>query len=803
LILKPLAMKKNYFNSLLLLFVIFFNYSSYGQIVANTDVGTVINNNTSQIVIPNVLNNDTLNGLPISLSDVTITQISASTSALIQLESNGSVTLSPGTINSGNYYIGYQICQISNPTNCTSATASVYVTNPPIVAINDAVTIASNSVAPQIIIEDILANDTLNGLPISLSNATIIAQVSSTAATYFSIGSTGAVSLIAGSVPPGTYVMEYHICQSTLPNNCTQQASVTITVINSLSTTITGTYQDLNADGITNVGDVINYTFSTTNIGTTTVTNVAIVSSEVNINGGPPIPSLAAGATNNSTYTGVHVLTQADINAASAVITIQTTGVNSGGNPISVSATNSKPLSISSGIRLNAFIDYNGNGAQDAGEPNFTSGEFQFILNNDTVVHHIVSSTGIDYIYETNAANSYDLSYTITGYLATQYSVAPSSYANITVANGSGITTYNFALSVIPFSDLAVQVYSWDRPMPGFYYTVNIYYANNGNQTIPSAAINFTIPTNNASVQIISGSTGSVTQNANGFTANLTNITPGYLGYISVTMQIPTIPTVSLGDLVTTAATITIPSNDIYVNNNSSSVSNVIVGSYDPNEKSEAHGGKILHSAFTANDYLTYTIQFENTGTANAINIRVTDALDAKLDENTVTMVAASGAYVLERVGNNLTWKFNGVNLPPSSPASTTIGHGYIVFKVKPKSGYAIGDIIPNTASIYFDFNPAIVTDPCLTEFVATLSNASFAFNNFSFYPNPVKNTLFISNGESMEKVEISSILGQSVMTKNINDLQTEIDLAELQRGIYFVKVSSNGQQKTVKIIKE
>jgi hypothetical protein len=45
-------------------------------------------------------------------------------------------------------------------------------------------------------------------------------------------------------------------------------------------------------------------------------------------------------------------------------------------------------------------------------------------------------------------------------------------------------------------------------------------------------------------------------------------------------------------------------------------------------------------------------------------------------------------------------------------------GKGSIPFLVKPKPDYAISDIIRNTDSIYFDFNPPIVTDIFTTEFV-------------------------------------------------------------------------------------
>jgi uncharacterized repeat protein (TIGR01451 family) len=464
-----------------------------------------------------------------------------------------------------------------------------------------------------------------------------------------------------------------------------------------------------------------------------------------------------------------------------------------------VTNTNTVNLNISNGIRLNAFRDYNGNGTQDNGEPNFAQGSFQYQLNDNGTTHNIISASGQYYLYETNPTNSYDFGYTINPLFASQYTVTPATVSNVTVPNGSGITTYNFAVTQIPFSDLAVHLYTGIPPRPGFTYGNYIYYSNNGNTAV-SGTITFT---HNNLVTINGVSQPGVTLTPTGFTYTVTNLAPGNFGYIYVDMLVPTIPTVNLGDLLTNMVTISIPANDIYPQNNTSSLTQTVVGSYDPNDKAESHGPQIQHSTFTANDYLTYTIRFENTGTAEAINIRVNDVLNADLDETTVRMITASHPYVLDRIGSNLTWRFDGINLEPSIPGNPIVGHGYIVFQVKPKPGYVIGDVIPNTANIYFDFNPAIVTNTWTTEFVVTLNNPAFSFEHFTYHPNPVKNNLTISNASVIDSIEISSVLGQKVRAFQVNGLQNEIDLSELTRGMYFVKVTSNGQEKTVKILKE
>ena len=573
-----------------------------------------------------------------------------------------------------------------------------------------------------------------------------------------------------------------------------------------ISLSATGTYNDFNNDGFTNVGDVINYQYTVTNTGQEPLTNVIInlgvtpIGAEGVPLAGGPIETLSVGTSDSSTYSYLYVITQADINLgfvlnSSTVKAFYISGLVADYFQLET------PLSISNGIKFNLFFDTNGNGLQNAGEDNYNGGNFTYQLNNG-VIHTINSQNGMFTLYESNPANTYNLGCTLNtnnNFCNGQYTLATSSYSNISVANGSGITTYNFPVISNACNDLGVSLYQYGAPpRPGFTYMNQIKYTNNGNQTIASASVTFT---RNTTVGAVSTSP-LTTANASGFTYNFTNLLPNESRYIDVTMQVPVIPTVSLGQLLTNSVSVSLPPNDNNPVNNSDSVTQVIVGSYDPNDKTESHGGRILLSSFTANDYLTYKIQFENTGTFEAVNIRVNDILDAKLNPNTIRMVSASHPYVLDRVGNTLNWKFDGVNLPPSV-ANTQIGHGYIIFQIKPTAGYAVGDIIPNLANIYFDFNPPIVTDVCTTQFVSTLANTAFDASSLSIFPNPVQTNVTITNASIIDSVQLLSVLGQEVFSKKVNSLQTEINTENLTKGVYFIKIIAAGKEKTIKIVKE
>lgn len=454
------------------------------------------------------------------------------------------------------------------------------------------------------------------------------------------------------------------------------------------------------------------------------------------------------------------------------------------------------------GIRLNAFLDTNANGVQDNGETNFPLGQFQYEMNGNGTVHNVTSPLGIYTIYESNPSNTYNFSYSIDPAYAAMYSITTSNYNNITVASGSGITTYNFPVTILQsYNDLAITIIPQNAPRPGFVYTNKIYYANIGNQTIASGSVSFD---KDVATTITSISQSGTVSTPTGFTYDFTNLLPFEYREITVTLQVPTIPTVNAGDFLTNTASIVPLTNDIVPENNSNSLSQMIINAYDPNDKMESHGAEILHSSFTSEDYLYYTIRFENTGNASAINVRINDVLDSRLDENSIKMINASHAYVLDRVANNLTWKFDNIMLPVSV-ANTNIGKGYVMFKVKPKPGYSVGDVISNTASIYFDFNPAIITNTFTTTFVATLETTLFENSSFVVYPNPAQNevTITSSNSNFIKAITIYDIVGKTILSQDGNNefIQT-INTSELNSGIYLLQITdSNNQQTTKKLI--
>lgn len=90
-----------------------------------------------------------------------------------------------------------------------------------------------------------------------------------------------------------------------------------------------------------------------------------------------------------------------------------------------------------------------------------------------------------------------------------------------------------------------------------------------------------------------------------------------------------------------------------------------------------------------------------------------------------------------------------------------------------------------------------------ISAYDSSLASDTFNNANFSFYPNPVKNILNLSYQQGITKIEIVNLLGQNVVAKSINSNQTQIDMSNLALGTYLVKITSNNQVKTIKVIKE
>ncbi len=73
----------------------------------------------------------------------------------------------------------------------------------------------------------------------------------------------------------------------------------------------------------------------------------------------------------------------------------------------------------------------------------------------------------------------------------------------------------------------------------------------------------------------------------------------------------------------------------------------------------------------------------------------------------------------------------------------------------------------------------------------------------FTYYPNPVQNTLTLNAQNTIENVTMYNMLGQEVLRATPNAVNSELDTSSLQDGTYFVKVTIANTTKTIRVIKQ
>jgi hypothetical protein len=84
-----------------------------------------------------------------------------------------------------------------------------------------------------------------------------------------------------------------------------------------------------------------------------------------------------------------------------------------------------------------------------------------------------------------------------------------------------------------------------------------------------------------------------------------------------------------------------------------------------------------------------------------------------------------------------------------------------------------------------------------------SLSVSSNTFETFKYYPNPVVDTFTVEAKNTISSVSVFNIVGQQVLMVNPNSIKSTINMNELKNGVYFVTVTIDGSQKTIKVVKK
>lgn len=451
------------------------------------------------------------------------------------------------------------------------------------------------------------------------------------------------------------------------------------------------------------------------------------------------------------------------------------------------------PGGIYNTISGTATLDINNNGCDtDDYQPNDLK-----ININDGITSGATFSNNGDYAFYTQTG-----SFTLTPQFENPYFTVSPTTATLNFADLDGSTqTQNFCITPNGVhNDVDVVLLPSTPARPGFDATYQIVYKNKGNQAL-SGTVNFSF--DDAILDFVTATPVVDTQTVNVLSWNYSNLLPFESRTIHFTLNVnaPTeTPAVNINDVLSLAVMIEPIINDETPSDNVFDLEQIVVGSYDPNDKTCLEGNFITPEQ--VGDYLHYLIRFQNSGTAPAENVVVKDLIDTtKFDLASFQLTATSHPQVTRITGNKVEFIFEGIQLPAeqdNEPAS----HGSIAFKIRTKNNLVLGNTVSNTADIYFDYNFPIITNTATTTVVA-LGIDEFENASVVMTPNPVTDTLIISADDTITSIQMYDIQGRLITTQLNNSTTFNLDMSQQNLGIYFVKVITENGVKVEKIVKE
>jgi len=339
---------------------------------------------------------------------------------------------------------------------------------------------------------------------------------------------------------------------------------------------------------------------------------------------------------------------------------------------------------------------------------------------------------------------------------------------------------------------------------PGFQFTCGI---NIQNPT-PNASGAITLTMDfDATLSYVSAIPAPSSVAGNTLTWNQAQLTGWQSRAVSVQFTVPANPAL-IGTSLLNSVSVSSVNGDGDLANNSASATTTITGSYDPNDKLAATSTRTSETFYfiDEDEWIDYTIRFQNTGTDTAFNILVTDTLGPVLDPATLEIGAASHPFSWElREGGTLKFYFQNILLPDSN-YSEPMSHGFVGFRIRPRLPLVVGTVIENSANIFFDFNPPVITEPSVITAEFSTGVPLAGIHELVVSPNPTDGMLMVQlppDHAGTSILEVLAIDGRRMSEHRITGARTTLDLAALPAGLYTIRsMSANGIRSVSRFVR-
>lgn len=235
----------------------------------------------------------------------------------------------------------------------------------------------------------------------------------------------------------------------------------------------------------------------------------------------------------------------------------------------------------------------------------------------------------------------------------------------------------------------------------------------------------------------------------------------------------------------------------------STSGSVTILCSFDPNDKQVTPIGEGVNHLIPMNSELRYLIRFQNTGNDTAYNVMITDTLDAGIDPSTLYIIATSHPASFAKDGGNILKVFFENIYLPDSATDEPGSHGYVLFRCFGNTSNPDPTVVTNSAAIFFDQNPPVVTNSVFNTFsnvALSVFEPTTSENGITLMPNPAENQTMVLlenyNGET-ERIDIYTVNGALIETHLFRNNSYQLNTQGWPAGLYLVRLTDNASGKT------
>ncbi len=428
------------------------------------------------------------------------------------------------------------------------------------------------------------------------------------------------------------------------------------------------------------------------------------------------------------------------------------------------------------------YADLNGDCIQDAADLGLPYRVVQITPGNNYQLTDASGNYATELFY-----GDYALNTSAAGYNA----ICPTLPANFSINAGTPSATINVAMDPQFGPDVSVHL-SAGIHRPGFSVLYTVTVSNQGPYAFSDLDLDliysslFSVIDDGGGTQVGPGLVQWSIPSLDGFTTQT----------YTVVLQIPANANLT-GTVVNGIATISGAVADADPTNDSYTTTSTIVNAYDPNDKLLQTSSALSESIYFIDQdvWVDYTIRFQNTGTAEAVNVYLLDTIAVDFDLGSLQILGASHAFEASlKPGRVLRFDFPNIMLPDST-ADLEGSQGFASFRIRTQGAPLPGTLLRNAADIFFDFNDPIRTNNA--DLVAEMSvGLAQRTNDAVFtYPNPVQDHLRIMLPHGMWYMQVLTMDGRSVLVAGQVAGGTTVAVDQLASGSYVLHlVNTHGE---------